>query len=452
LFPKAGFNFIILVLTLSLSFIGERGQAAEKKFVNTVSLIEKYDDNAFTSGFRRKEDLVTTLQGQTNLTYITELSQVRLNYSILREFFMDNPELDNTSHIGTFSLDHQLTPFLQATIRDTLSITEEVEPEADPRGLRFASTRSRSRRRSNNFTLSLEPKLSNRISALIDYTNAFTDVDISEEADEKQNSYGFILRYLTDTERSNIANLSYRFSVYKYDENRRFRDTRFRPTDNFQTHALTLGYIHHFSPTLAVDIKGGVSFLSSDDPEEDDGANLVWSINLDKTWQKLHLQFNYNQDVASGGGRGRSTREKTWSGTLDYEITPKIGLNLQATYSQHDFSGSRSTYSYEDRNEDETYWSGRCSIHYQIFTWWSAQAAYHYSSSRVDSQDRGDRTYQGFDLVFLITFSRYWQLSISYKYNKRDSSGSSRAYDTGYWADNDNYERNQLWLKINFTF
>lgn len=214
----------VVVALLSLFLVAGSAWGAEKELMSHFSLTEKYDDNP-SRGSNSSErgrgggDWVTVLQSQLRFHYTTALSQVDLDYQAEREFFYGRSSLNNTAQAGTLSYATQFAPWLRGGASDTLRITEDVDTDSDPRGLRFSSSRGRSRKRANTLNLFLEPQLSGRLSLRTDYSNTFTDVDVADEADELQHGLGASLNYLTDVRRSDLLSLSYRVSIHTFEEN-----------------------------------------------------------------------------------------------------------------------------------------------------------------------------------------------------------------------------------------
>ncbi|MBI2877340.1 MAG: hypothetical protein HYY20_10705 [Candidatus Tectomicrobia bacterium] len=506
------FRGAVLWLSLFLVTEGAWGAPTEgsggtsRELQTRFSLSERYDDNPsqgsslgggsnLSNGRQRGGGWVMALRSEVLFRSLTELSQLQLNYRLEREIFHGHSRLDNTSHVGGFQYTAQLTSRLRAGISDRLRIMEDVDSDlthpdlrasgglggdeaGEPdQGLRFNSALSRSRKRTNQFGLFLEPKLSTRLGLRLDYTHKFTDVEVADEVDEVRQGLGASLSYLTDTQRANLLSLGYRLSIHRFDENEEPRRvlTPGNPLrspgrkDGFLTHTVHLGYSHHLSPFLSLGVEGGVSRISSDNPEEDGEQSFTGQITLNQAWERSHFSLGYVRAIGSGGG-GSAVLSQSVTALFSHQVSPLFQLSLKGSYSDHDSQGdagmSRLRGGVLGQREDSTHWALGLNADYQPIHWWSATASYYLSTRNRkggrpdrstlpedDRQRRRDGRFQSFRLGFHLHPAANWKADLSYTFSwrnvQRDSlnpgAGSSQNRE-----EEKDPERNQLWL--NFTW
>lgn len=442
---------VVALFSLFLATGVAWGASSKKELVSHFSLTEKYDDNPSrgSNSFdrtQREGGWITALRSQALFRYLTDRSQIQLDYQAGREFYHSLSRLNNTAQSGTFSYIIRLTSRLRGGVSDSLRITEDVDTDLDPRGLRFSSSYSRSRKRSNALNLFLEPQLSGRLGLRLDYSNTLTDVEMAYEADELQHDLGVSLNYLADTRRSDVLSLAYRVSIHTFDENEgRGSFLEDGEGEDFLTHTVQLGYTRHLSPTLSLALRGGLSRISSDDPEADGEQELTGGVTLTQVWAMSRFSLGFSREMGSGG-RGSPALSQTLLAFLSHQFSPRLQASLSGSYSENDSRGDDNGLG--NREEDSTYWSMSLNVGYQVSNRWSAAASYLLSARHPqkdgdqDGRQRENEKYQNLQVGFHFDPHSTWKVDLTYTFSRREGRDG---FDG---REGERPERNQLWLTV----
>jgi len=299
-----------------------------------LSLGERYDDNIFLTSSNTVSDAITIPAAGIRLRYVpTRETSLSFDYRVDGEIFAKHADQDAVSHQGELRFASPINPYLSLNVHDTfISTTEPLQKFAsidEATGLRDISQQSRSRTLRNTAGGSVEGRLAERVTFDLLFKHFLENVSIPQELDETRYSIGAALGYLTDIARGSKADVSYMVTFFTFGQNNTAA-LNLRST-GFQTHTVTAGFRHNFSPTLSGNAALGYTRTQSGDPAEDNLGGIVASLNVTKQLRDGQVSFGYNGNFTSGGGLGGVVRENTLLGTFFWKATPKVTTIFAST-------------------------------------------------------------------------------------------------------------------------
>ena len=435
-----GISLLLLALIVPAAY-GQR-----LTLTPSLSIGERYDDNIFQTRTNTTDDFITILSPGIRVQYLstkpTPETRLDADYRADVEWFADNASQDQVAHRASLTLASQLAPSLTVQVRDLFVVTDEPfqrnERLDDPTGLRPRSQQNRARTLRNQATGTLDVRLGGRTALGLLFESLIDDVDVAEELDEFRYTVGAELGYMVDVARDSRVLVAYQVTFHS------FRDNGVVLPDNsdtpFQAHTVSVGWRHELTPTLSVNAALGYSFIHSDEPQEDGDNAIVADVELIKTFHIGQASLAYVRKFTSGQGSGGVVLADTIRASVAVNFTGKLTAKLDTNLSWFDFQDPAA------REQNQTFWSVRPSVTYQILRPWSVTASYAYeltdfvnSRSGIDVTNRADHWF----LMGTQFALREWlQLGLSYRYSSRLADGNSAAVRA------EEFSRNQVMLTL----
>jgi hypothetical protein len=336
---------------------------------------------------------------------------------------------------------------LQVTLSDRFTITEE--PSDRDRliiledGTRDRSDAERQQTIRNYATSTLRFQLAPRSSIGLLFDNLIEDVDDPDEVDEVRYAVGAEFGYLTHIQRQNRILLAFRTDIFDFDDNPDPNvdpDGQISDEDDFLVHTASVGYEHHFSPTLTSTARLGYSFTSGLDSDDgDENSGIVGSIDLEKLLRTGSASIRYQRSLTSGGGVGGQVVADRVVAQIATNLSPKITAGLGANVTVMDFQ------SQEDDDQDRVYFTIRPSLGYQVLRALRLSASYDFASTIFDESIEPDRTDHRASFESRLILRQGWSVALAYEYWTRsfeDGTERNREFDE--------FTRNRVFLSVTY--
>jgi hypothetical protein len=210
--------------------------------------------------------------------------------------------------------------------------------------------------------------------------------------------------------------------------------------DDFLVHTASVGYEHHFSPTLTTIARVGYSFtegVDRDDGDQDSG--IVGSIDLEKVLRTGSASIGYQRSLTSGGGSGGQAVLDRVVAQITTNLSPKITAGLGANVTFLDLQAQ------EDDDKDRVYFTIRPSLGYQVLRTLLLSASYDFASTIFDASNEPNRTDQRVFFESRLILRKGWSAAVSYEYRTRrfeDVDGGGR--------EDDEFTRNRVFLSVTY--
>ena len=393
---------ILLLLIFSFFLLPEASRSADFSWEPAISIKGEYDDNISFDNTDKIDDYLATISPSLLFKYASE--RLKVNSSLALDILRYNDENDLDDEYQRYNLDGEylLTEKLSLTGQGSFIKDTTLESELEETGLvNFREDRQR-------YTLGggFAYRLSEVNNWQLNYSFGQTNYDGYQNIDYNFQTINYTFQHRLANMRDVII-----LQPYYY-----YYDSDVSQVDNY---GLSLGFEHPFNETLNLSIFTGVRYTESsyDQPqlrlveiapgifafvlvtstEDEDNWGGVADISLKKTAERWTAELGYNRDLSYGSS----------------------GENIE-----------------RDRF--------RLSGNYSISTRWQARLSTSLSYSQSDSD-------------FSDEDSRYFNLtpSINYKLTEQHSLVLTYSYAEVYdktLSSNRHYDRNRIWLSLNFRF
>jgi hypothetical protein len=414
----------------------------------SITVGERYDDNIFQSDADKEDDFITVITPGIVLRYApSRETEINFDYEPSFEWFADETDANQISHRLLLDLKAALSRRLQVTLSDRFTITEE--PSDRDRliiledGTRDRSDAERQQTIRNYATSTLRFQLAPRSSIGLLFDNLIEDVDDPDEVDEVRYAVGAEFGYLTHIQRQNRILLAFRTDIFDFDDNPDPNvdpDGQISDEDDFLVHTASVGYEHHFSPTLTSTARLGYSFTSGLDSDDgDENSGIVGSIDLEKLLRTGSASIRYQRSLTSGGGVGGQVVADRVVTQIATNLSPKITAGLGANVTVMDFQAQ------EDDDQDRVYFTIRPSLGYQVLRALRLSASYDFASTIFDESIEPDRTDHRAFFESRLIFRQGWSVALSYEYRTSSfEDGAERS------REDDEFTRNRVFLSVTY--
>jgi hypothetical protein len=414
----------------------------------SITVGERYDDNIFQSDADKEDDFITVITPGIVLRYApSRETEINFDYEPSFEWFANETDENQISHRLLLDLKAALSRRLQVTLSDRFTITEE--PSDRDRliiledGTRDRSDAERQQTIRNYATSTLRFQLAPRSSIGLLFDNLIEDVDDPDEVDEVRYAVGAEFGYLTHIQRQNRILLAFRTDIFDFDDNPDPNvdpDGQISDEDDFLVHTASVGYEHHFSPTLTSTARLGYSFTSGLDSDDgDENSGIVGSIDLEKLLRTGSASIRYQRSLTSGGGVGGQVVADRVVTQIATNLSPKITAGLGANVTVMDFQAQ------EDDDQDRVYFTIRPSLGYQVLRALRLSASYDFASIIFDESIEPDRTDHRAFFESRLIFRQGWSVALSYEYRTSSfEDGAERS------REDDEFTRNRVFLSVTY--
>jgi len=418
------FKFMLFVgITLPLLSPG----LADAKWSLTPRMYveEQYDDNIFLTERNEEDDVIITVSPGVNLNYQAPTGVIDLDYEFRRSFYSDFSELDFSGHHGRGEAKKDFGTWLSAGIRETFIQSEEpieltgleeferpsirtgrrgrytrniVEPEAT---FRFGEDRSirigyrnmilRNDRsdiadqdeNAGNGLLTFRFNIRNTIEIFYEHLNREYDKTVPPTADRDHDGDEIRGRYTYHFDPKTSVFLEYLYLQRDFNrESARFFD--------YEVHVPSLGLSRDLYENVNLAASGGYAFRDADSPGDDEEA-FFGRVDLAAAYKRLLLNLygetGVGEDFSSAESLGFN---EFWRVGLNgrYQLLERLFITGFFYIQEEDFS---------DRDREDTTWSARGTLDYQILRWLSLALDYEHNERNSDAafEDYDDNRYFG---------------------------------------------------------
>jgi len=377
-------------------------RSADFSWEPAISIKGEYDDNIAFDNIDKIDDYLATISPSLTFKYASERLTInnRMGADILR--YNDETDLDDEYLRCNLDGEYLLTEKFSLTGRGSYIKDTTLESELEETGL----VNYREDRRRYTLGGGFAYRLSEINSWQLDYSFGKTNYDGYQNID-----YDF--QSVTGTFQHRLANMRDVIILQPYYY---YYDSDVSQVDNY---GLSLGFEHPFSETLNLSMFAGVRYTES----SYDRQQIRWMLVSPGILVPVLVTSTEN--------------DNNWGGVSDISLkktaerwTADLGYNRGLSYGSSGESIERDRF--------------RLSGSYDISSRWRARLSTSLSYSQSDS-DYSDED------------SRYFNLtpSISYKLTEQHSLVLAYSYAEVYdktLADNRHYDRNRIWLSLNFRF
>ncbi|ETX02225.1 MAG: hypothetical protein ETSY1_04375 [Candidatus Entotheonella factor] len=428
----------------------------------SLTIEERYDDNIFqrsgeadpVTGVVEEEedDFITTISPAVQLRYIPRPETVvTFEYQPAFRIFADHSGQNHVSHRLDFTLESPLSRRFSLEIGEQLVITEEPGDRTrevdDPGGNLDAfadSDEERERTIRNTANISLNAGLTPRLSLGLLFENLIEEVDDNDELDEFRYVIGTELGYLTNVARQNRAIFTYTATIFTFSNNCDVGEAGCTPQNDegFTVHTVTGGYEHNLSATLTARASIGYATTASDRDDLDGNDAVVGSIGFIQTLRTGQAALSFERSFTSGGGTSDEVVSSRFIGRLRFQPTPKVTTALSGSLAILDFEQANVNALNDD---DRTFFTIRPTIQYQVLRYLGFNAAYNFSLSNFQEDERADRTDHRFSIgaVFAIRAGLFVDLTYQHRNRKFDSTPGENREDG-------EFTRNEVILSLTY--
>jgi hypothetical protein len=413
----------------------------------SITVGERYDDNIFQRDDDKKDDFITVITPGIVLRYAPSRdTEFDFDYQPSFEFFADETDENQISHRLSLSLAAALSRRVELTLSEKFTITEEpgdrIREVLREDGTRENSDEERQKTIRNVAEAKLRLQLAARSSIGFLFSNLIEDVDDPDELDEIRYTYGTEFAYLTHIQRGNRILLAFETDFFNFDRNPDPNVPISDEEDDFLVHTASLGYEHHFSPTLTTTARLGYAFTSglADDDGSGQESGVVGSIDLTKLLRTGSASIGYQRSLTSGGGEGGQAVADRVVTQITTNLSPKVTAGLNANVVFLDFQAQ------EDANEDRVFFTIRPSLSYQVLRTLRLSTSYIFAKSILDNASpEPDRTDHRFEAEARLVLRAGLSMALSYEYRTRrfeNVIGSNR--------EDDEFTRNAVFLSLTY--
>ena len=217
----------------------------------TGGLSTRYDDNVTYVKENPKGDFITGATVGIGLSQEGKSDTFKMNGNVTQEFFWDNSSFNNNRQDMDLEFQKELSKLDHFQLDDTFLHAEAPRSFEDA----FGSANGRYAFYHNKFETEYTRDLSKQFALQTHYGNEFYQADRADLNDSTRNHAGVELDYAHSS--ALIFLLSYDFSV---------RD--FNPGKNIDARTLITGLRKFFTKQLYLDVKPGVSWLTSTENDQ----------------------------------------------------------------------------------------------------------------------------------------------------------------------------------------
>lgn len=410
----------------------------------SLTVGERYDDNIFQRDTNKTDDFITVITPGIELRYVpSRETQIDFDYKPSFEFFANETNANQISHRLLLDLKAALSRRLQVGLKERLTITEEpgdrIREVIREDGTRETSDAGREQTIRNVAEADLRLQLAPRSSIGLLFNNLIEDVDDPDEVDEIRYTAGAEFAYLTHVQRQNRILFAFTTDFFNFRDN---ANSTVAPeeVDDFLVHTASVGYEHHFSPTLTTTARLGYSFTDGLDRNNgDQDSGIVGSIDLAKQLRTGRASIGYQRSLTSGGGSGGEVVADRVVAQLTTNLSPKITAGLGANVIKLDFQAP------EDDDQDRVYFTIRPSLAYRVLQTLRLSASYDFSTSIFDESIEPDRTDHRAIFESRLILRKGWSAAVSYEYRTRSFENESVRN-----RENDEFSRNRVFLSVTY--
>lgn len=327
--PKAVKRLVCPAALLALCAIDPYAASAGVVIAPTVSGGVTYDSNAYLRSEGANQeiggDLISTLTPQVSVENEGRRLNFRGAYSITGAYYMLNPE--------TNSIGHNANAAVEATVskKTVMTLMEYFRYSKESLGATSIGIMTTERDVIyNDAFVSINQVVSTKTTADVQLGNSIMKFGDPRFVDLQTDRIGGTLNYML-SELTSFSS-SYNYSVVSFKSN--------STAPPIYNHAVELGVARHLSPTLELNLTGGVMYRTGD--VDSSGAQtsdqLDWTghLNLMKSFASSTLNLGYSRHITTTSGLTDSEGvTERYIVRYARPLTAKSDLNVFCEYTNH---------------------------------------------------------------------------------------------------------------------
>lgn len=307
--------FACLGIPLIVSLCWARDIMADVVIKPSIILSEKYDSNIFfrSRGQGVVSDFLTSVGPQIEIAKEGRGLRLAALYRLNSTYYANHHEF-HLSHNATLTMDKEISKTLLLTAGDSFFYTPD-SLEATTTGIQIRRTDITS----NTIFINTEYKLAANTSMQIrlsDYTLEFEDPTL---IDTRTDSVAVSGNFTMTTNTS--AYTTYTFTNRSFD----------RPgnTENIESHSLELGATHRLSPSIVINLSGGVVYT----PSVNDSYDWIASAEFTKSFHASSITMGYSRVTSDTSGlTAQLNINETYSLRWNYTLTSSSDVSIFGNY------------------------------------------------------------------------------------------------------------------------
>jgi len=360
----------MFILSFSVALFGVSVIASALDYNADLSLsaAEQYNDNIFLSHTDRIGDYSTVITPAVAISTTTEKINAMLNYSPSFTYYNSHSELNSISHQASANGSVRLSEVATLAVADSFVRTKDALIIRSIVGS-GPVTRNQETITTNTLSGNLLYKLTEQLSLQPSLTYTMTDNSDSDIANLNNYSGGLLASYLLTGRTTLRASATY--TVYDYSIG-----------SDYNGQDYILGLNHKFTPTITVDIYGGVD-MTQIRGQGDTDTGFIGGLSATKTLERGSVSIAYTQAVTAAIQNSSPLKSQILLLHYAAPVTAFLEASLSASYGHYRAIGLNTG---PDQKRTETV--GTAGLSYRLLPWANLTLSYSY----VNSNDKVDKS------------------------------------------------------------
>ena len=251
----------------------------------SITMRESYNSNPLSrsKGQNVDDDYITTVTPQIRVTSKQKDYQLNVSYQMNSTYYHEEPANNDISHLAGAGISADITKRTSISLNDTFRATKDSLSAIDE-GIQT----SRDDITHNTVNLDIVHRLGPATSLTLDAAFSRSDFDDPALTDTMTDTASMGMNYRLNEKRS--TSLTYSFSNYSFDTAGSEKHT--------ETQTLRAGLTEQFSPTLSIELSGGIVYT----PNLSDKLDWTARADLAKTLKKTTANLGYKRSVSNSSG------------------------------------------------------------------------------------------------------------------------------------------------------
>ena len=404
--------FIALLVYLPFFQIMEIA-ADDFKFIPSLAVREKYDDNIFFDDNNKEKDFITTISPELRLDNKTERLKIRLYARCDTNIYSNNHDLDATDQFYKSSLDYQMTPRtalgVDAGYNRNSSIDRDIEVLEG--GTATGLIMDNSTRIQENYSFSFNNMLTEKTAAAFSCSFASDDFENRSDNDIRSHTANLnFTRSLDFIDELTTARINFAYGKYKFLDSENVRvltpslKLYFFDNSKTESYSVTIGVSRNINEifSILVDIGGrytessyenrnkyvaGSTVLLDDvTKNKNNGTGLVTQAVASYNGELTSYSLNFFHDLRPASGRSGAMNRTSASFNFRRKFNYQLSGGLMMEY----YLNKADKGEFSAQGEDERTWRIRPQVRYNFTNNLFAEASYSFTHIK-DKEDHTDR-------------------------------------------------------------
>ncbi len=313
--------YIVIAATL-ISLTLATPSFADFKWVYGGDLLETFDDNVTSAHVDEKSDAITKATLAGGFTYTNPTDNLNFITRITQQLFAQHSSFNNTSEEVGLQGGKQLSEY------DMISVTNQFKHEEDPSSFEdaFGRTSGRSSSYKNKFDITYARELTKQWNFKTIYRQDNDSYSRDDISDSIQYAPGILSEYALDS--ANFVGLGYDYAQRNFDRG-----------GDVKAHNVYGSYRHFFTEQWSIDIKPGVTHITSVDGSSFTKPRYTIGLNNDLD-ERTKVNINFTQEYAAGSFQQDVFNNWRLAASLFRQLLAKLTTSLSVFYGQGTYEGS----------------------------------------------------------------------------------------------------------------